>query len=79
MMQSDVGKAGLIISKVQHKRANTNVLSQIRESQKDGMMGETFRLFLENWHEQVLLTHLCINVCSMGSKHRNYKSAHGST
>lgn len=59
MMQGDVGKTGLIINKVQHKRANTNVLPQIREGQEDGKMGETFRLFLENWHEQVPLSHAC--------------------
>lgn len=48
MLQGDVGKTDLIINKVVQKRENPNALTQIRKSQEDGMVGETFTLFLGN-------------------------------
>lgn len=51
IIQGDVGKIDLIINKVKQKRENPNVLTQTREGQKDGMMGETFTAFLGNWCE----------------------------
>lgn len=59
MLQGDVGKTDLIINKVVQKRENPNALTQIRKSQEDGMVGETFTLFLGNWHEQVPLSCAC--------------------